>query len=470
MKIALCASEAVPFAKTGGLADVCGALPLELEDLGQEAIIVMPKYQSVRPSGALVKRLDEDFDVTTIGEKTRVYFLKHDMYLRAGLYGDDFGDYPDNLKRFSYFCSKTLELFSKIDFKPDIIHCNDWQTSLIPMFIKIYRDRYFPKVSKIPKSLLTIHNVSYQGLFPREAMPETGLGWEHFSLLGLEFYDKLNLLKGGIQYADIVNTVSVTHACEVQTKEFGCGMEGVLRAKKDRFFGVTNGIDYKVWNPQGDPNIFNNYSLDNIEAKTINKLKLQALCGLVQGEKVPLFGFVGRLVEQKGIDLILECVPKLCAKGAQTIFLGKGEPRYEAALLEMAKEHPGLCFFSSHFDDILAHRIYAASDFFMMPSAFEPCGIGQMVSFKYGAAPIVYKTGGLADTVVDYNLKNAKGNGFVFTKHQAPEFEFAIMRALELFSDAKKMLDLRKRIMRLNFSWKESAKKYVDLYEKAMRI
>ena len=470
MKIAICASEAVPFAKTGGLADVCGALPLELEELGHEAIIVMPKYQSVRPSGALIKRLDEDFDVTTIGEKTRVYFLKHDMYLRAGLYGGDFGDYPDNLKRFSYFCSKVLELFSKIDLKPDIVHCNDWQTSLIPMFIKIYRDRYFPNVSKIPKSLLTIHNVSYQGLFPREAMPETGLGWEHFNLLGLEFYDKLNLLKGGIQYADIVNTVSVTHAREIQTKEFGCGMEGVLTDKKGRFFGVLNGIDYKVWNPQGDPNIFKNYSSDNIEAKTVNKLKLQALCGFVQGGKVPLFGFVGRLVEQKGIDLILEVLPKLLAHGAQTIFLGKGEPKYEAALFEIVKAHPGSCFFSSNFDDILAHRIYAASDIFLMPSAFEPCGIGQMISCKYGTVPIVYKTGGLADTIIDHDLKSNKGNGFVFTSYKAPEFELACMRALELFSDEKRMKDLRKRIMRLNFSWKESAKRYVGIYEEAMRI
>jgi len=469
MKIALCASEVVPFAKTGGLADVCGALPLELEDLGHEVIIIMPKYQSVRPSGALIKRFNEDFDVTAIGEKACVYFLKHDMYLRAGLYGDEYGDYPDNLKRFSYFCSKALELFGKIDFKPDILHCNDWQTALIPMFTKIYKERYFPKGTKVPKSLLTIHNVSYQGLFPREAMPETGLGWEHFSLFGLEFYDKLNLLKGGIQYADIVNTVSVTHAREIQTKEFGCGMEGVLSAKKDKFLGITNGIDYKVWNPQGDPNIFKNYSSDNIEERAINKLKLQALCGLVSGEKVPLFGFVGRLVEQKGIDLILKVLPKLCAVGAQAIFLGKGEPKYEAALLEMVKAYPGLCFFSSKFDDILAHRIYAASDFFLMPSAFEPCGIGQMISFKYGAVPIVYKTGGLADTVIDYDLKSHKGNGFVFTKHTVPEFELACMRALECFANAKKLFELKKRIMRLNFSWKESAKKYVELYEKAIK-
>ncbi len=469
MKIALVTSEAVPFAKTGGLADVCGALPLAFEDLGQEAVLIMPKYESVRASGMLIKKLDSDFDWTILGRGIKVYFLKNDMYLREGLYGNRFGDYPDNLKRFSYFCSKALSLFKKIDFKPDIIHCHDWQTALIPMYLKIQPKEYLGQDAKVPKSVLTIHNISYQGLFERDQMPDTGLGWENFSISGLEFYDRIDLLKGGIEYADIITTVSATHALEVQTKEFGCGLEGVLKTRRDRFYGIVNGLDYKVWNPQGDPHIFKNYSIDDMSAKTANKLKLQEACSLAVGEKTPLFGFVGRLVEQKGIDLILEILPAMCRQGMQVVLLGMGEAKYEEELLEMAKAYPGLVFISTHFDDELAHRIYAGSDFFLMPSRFEPCGIGQLISFKYGTAPIVYKTGGLADTVVDYDLKSAKGNGFVLSRHGADELLLAVQRAVKLFSDEKKMHDFRKRLMKLNFSWKESAKKYIDLFEKARR-
>ena len=470
MKIAICTSEAVSFAKTGGMADVCGALPHALEDLGHEVIVIMPKYQAVRSSGILFKNLDRDFDWTMIGDTIKVYFLKHDMYLREGLYGDRFGDYPDNLKRFSYLSSKTLEFFRKINFNPDIIHCHDWQTSLIPVLAKAYGQKFFFTGEKKPATLLTIHNVSYQGIFSKEQMPDTGLGWEYFSVSGLEFYDKINLLKGGILYADLINTVSVTHSQEIQRKEFGCGLEGVLTGRKDRFFGIVNGVDYKIWNPQGDPYIFKNYSMDTIEDKKMNKVNLQETCGLAKDEKLPLLGFVGRLVGQKGIDLILKVLPSLCQRGMQVVILGIGEVKFETALAEIARQFPKLIFVGSRFDDQLAHRIYAASDIFLMPSKFEPCGIGQLISFKYGTVPVVYKTGGLADTVIDYSLKNSAGTGFVLTKYDDAEFLLAIQRAVELFADKKKWRDLLKRLMRLNFSWKESAKEYVALYEKARRL
>lgn len=470
MKIAFCASEAVPFAKTGGLADVCGALPLALEDPGLEVIVIIPRYQAVRLSGAVLRPIDRDYDYTTIGDSIKVYFVKHDMFLREGLYGDRFGDYPDNLKRFSYFCTKALELFKKIDFAPDVIHCHDWQTALIPVLLKAHGLSYFSEGGKIPKTLLTIHNISYQGVFQREQMSETGLDWEYFSLSGLEFYGKVNCLKGGIQYADLLNTVSATYSKEVQTEEFGCGLEGVLRNRSGRFSGIINGVDYKVWNPQGDPHLFKNYSVSNIEEKKVNKLKLQDFCGLSKNEKLPLLGFVGRLVEQKGIDLIIRIIPALAQKGLQTVVLGLGEPKYEKALSELARAYPTLVYYNSNFDDELAHRIYAACDLFLMPSRFEPCGIGQLISFKYGTVPVVYKTGGFVDTVIDYNFNTHAGTGFAFNKYNEEEFLFAIKRATELFSNKKRWQELAQHLMRLNFSWKESAKKYLALYEKAKQL
>lgn len=467
MKIAFMMSEAVPFAKTGGLADVCGALPLELESLGHEVVMVMPSYQAVHSSNAILRPFSKDFDWATTGKDIRIYFLKHDMFMREALYGDRFGDYPDNLKRFSYFSSRSLELFQRLDFMPDIIHVHDWQTALVPLYVSAWGKKFFGSKSA-PKTVLTIHNISYQGIFPREDLPQTGLGWEYFSLSGLEFFNKVNLLKGGIQYADIINTVSPTHAQEIQTKEYGCGLEGVLRNRRGRFFGVLNGIDYKIWNPQGDPHLFKHYSLENIADKARNKLKLQELCGLAQGENIPLCGFVGRLIEHKGIDLILDILPQLVAEGLQVIVLGKGEPRYEEALAAFAASHPHAVYFSSGFDDPLAHRIYAASDLFLMPSSFEPCGIAQLISYKYGTIPVAYRTGGLADTVEDYHQTNNTGTGFVFTDHDAAGLLLAVRRAKELLSDDVKRREFIERIMRLNFSWKESAKEYVNLYRKAL--
>jgi starch synthase len=470
MKIALVTSEAVPFAKTGGMGDVCGALPLALEDLGEDVIVIMPKYQSVHFSGIVLKPVDADFDVATIGKGIKFYFLRHDMYLREGFYGGRLGDYPDNLKRFSYFCKKALGLFKKINFSPDVIHCHDWQTALIPVYMKAYGpETFFPRGKK-PKTLLTIHNVSYQGIFQKEEMPQTELGWEYFSLSGLEYYDHINLLKGGILYADALNTVSLTHVKEMMTEEFGYGLEGVLSTRKDRFFGITNGLDYRIWNPQGDALIFRNYSQNNLEAKTTNKLMLQELCGLTKSENIPLLGFVGRLVEQKGIGLLTKILPQLCKEGVQVVVLGMGDVQAEAAFASVAKEYPSLVFSSSRFDEELAHRIYAGSDIFLMPSYFEPCGIGQLISFKYGTVPLVYKTGGLADTVTDYNFKNTSGTGFVFTKYDEDEFLLTVKRARQLFEDKKKWQGLVNDIMRLNFSWKESAKKYIDLYKKAARL
>lgn len=468
MKIAICTSEAVPFAKTGGLADVCGALPLELEGLGAETVLIMPKYQSVRFSGAMFRPLGTDYEWSPMGESVKAYFVKHETYLRSGLYGDRFGDFPDNLKRFSYFCHKSLELLRHIGFDADIVHCHDWQTSLIPVILADRRSR--GNMGKIPRTLLTIHNMAYQGVFPKDQMVETGLGWDYFSVSGFEFYDKINLLKAGILYADSVNTVSATYSREVQTRDFGCGLEGVMTSRKDKFFGITNGVDYRVWNPQSDPFIFRNYGAGQMEGKEANRKALQEACGLASSDHVPLLGFVGRLVEQKGIDLIIKAMPRLCEQGYRTVILGSGEPRYESAFEELVKKYPGLLYFSSNFDDRLAHQIYAGSDIFLMPSQFEPCGIGQLISFKYGTVPVVFKTGGLADTVSDYDRVKRGGTGFVFHRHTKDELLVAIQRAGELFADQKAWRELTTHVMRLNFSWRESARRYMDLYVKVLSV
>ncbi|HQP91379.1 MAG TPA: glycogen/starch synthase [Candidatus Omnitrophota bacterium] len=465
MKIAFIMSEAVPYAKTGGLADVCGALPLELENLGAEVVMFLPRYQSVRASGVILHSLNNDVDFTSIGQHIKVYFIKHDMYLREGLYGDRFGDYQDNLKRFSYFCVKSLETLKRTNFIPDVIHCHDWQASLVPMYAKIAGKNYFG-LSKSPKTLLTIHNISYQGIFPKEQINDTGLGWEQFTVSGFEFYDKINLLKGGIEYADYINTVSPTHAQEILTKEFGCGLDGVLKSRQDRFCGIVNGMDYKVWNPQGDPDIFKNYSAERHDDKKANKIKLQEFCKLSKGESIPLCGFVGRLVDQKGIDLVINVIPKLVENGFQLIILGKGEPKYEDMLIDIAKNNPASVFFSSQFDDELAHKIYAASDLFFMPSRFEPCGMGQLISFKYGTIPVVFKTGGLSDTVEDYHKGKNSGTGLVFSRFEPEDFLAAVLRSKDILSEAKKHKEMITRIMKLNFSWKESAKKYMDIFHK----
>ncbi|MFA5038534.1 MAG: glycogen synthase GlgA [Candidatus Omnitrophota bacterium] len=468
MKIALCASEAVPFAKTGGLADVCGALPEELGALGHEVILVMPKYPSVKSAGFLTKSVSDDFEVASISQHVKAYFLSHDMYLRGNLYGDRFGDYPDNLNRFAYFCRKSLELFETIDFVPDCVHCHDWQTSLIPVYLKS-RGKDIFKDSPVPASVLTIHNLAYQGLFPKEKMPETGLGWDYFTMDGLEYFDKINLLKGGILFSDAINTVSPTYAREVQTKEFGCGLEGVLAQRQERFSGILNGVDYKVWNPQADSALEKNYTVKNPEDKAADKRKLQEVCGFPLDPAVFLLGFVGRLVEQKGIDLILKVLPECVRLGMQAVILGVGDPEHEQRAVDLAQKFPRNIFYSSRFDEVLARRIYAGSDAFLMPSRFEPCGIGQLISFKYGTIPVVYKTGGLGDTVIDYRHNPKFGTGFVFTRPQGKDFLAAIEAARALFEDGKKWLDLMKRVMKLNFSWKESAREYVRLYEKAKR-
>jgi len=459
MKIVFCASEVVPFAKTGGLADVAGALPLALEKRGVEIIVVMPRYEVITDSRFKIQRLKDDISYSVIGGKIKVYFIENDKYFnRDGLYGDKNGDHKDNLDRFSYYCRRTLTLLEEINYKPDIIHVHDWQASLIPVYLKsLYAASPFFSGTK---TMLTIHNIGYQGLFPKEEFPRLGLDWSLFNIEGLEFYDKINILKGGIVFSDIVNAVSPTYSKEIQTLEFGFGLEGILTKRKDSVFGILNGLDYSLWNPQEDKFILKKYSSANPDDKYKNKEDLQRACGLPRDLNVPVLGIVSRLAQQKGFDILAESIDRICTMDLQLVILGTGEARYHEILEAVAKKYPKIISVHLKFDNALAHKIYAGSDIFLMPSKYEPCGLGQMISLRYGTIPLVFKTGGLADTVDE-------DNGFVFQRYTKEDLIKCIGEATAVYRDKKKWGALVRKSMEYNFSWDESAKKYIQSYEKA---
>jgi starch synthase len=462
MKILIAASEVVPFAKTGGLADVAGALPLSLEDQGQEVIIVMPKYKVIDAAKFNIKRTGKGIPYSVIGKNIKVYFIENDLYFnREGLYGDKMGDHKDNLERFSFYCRGALDLLKAIDFKPDIIHLHDWQASLIPVYLKaVYSKGPFYKNIK---TVLTIHNIGYQGLFSKDQYPKLGLDWSLFNIEGLEFYDKINILKGGMEFSDIINTVSPTYSKEIQTKEFGFGLEGVLNKRKSSVFGILNGIDYEIWNPETDKFIAKNYSVKNAQDKYKNKEDLQKICNLPLKKDVPLFGIVSRLAEQKGFDILAQDIEKICKMNLQLVILGTGDLKYHTLLEGMVKKYPKVISLHLKFDDSLAHKIYAGSDIFLMPSKYEPCGLGQLISLRYGTVPLVFKTGGLADTI-------NKNNGFIFDKYSKDELIKAIKDSMKAFELKKKWAELVAKAMKYNFSWEAAAKKYLELYAKAKTI
>jgi starch synthase len=459
MKIAMVASEAVPFAKTGGLADVVGALPLVLEDCGQEVIVIIPRYKCVKDGKFKTNRVSKDVSSATIGKNIKIYFIENDLYFnRDGLYGDKNGDYKDNLERFSFFCRRTLELLKEIDFAADILHLHDWQASLVAVYLKnLYsKEAFYSRM----KSILTIHNLGYQGLFAKDEFVKLGLESSLFSVSGLEFYDQVSLLKGGIIFSDFINTVSPTYAEEIQSEELGFGLDGLLRQRKDVLSGIVNGLDYYVWDPNTDRLIVQNFSVQTIEDKSFNKENLQAICGLPVNKDVPILGIVSRLVEAKGFDILSQGLDEICKMDVQLVILGLGDLKYHQILAAAQKKYPKKIFLNLKFDDPLAHKIYASSDIFLMLSKYEPCGLGQLISLHYGTIPLVFKTGGLADTI-------NKNNGFVFTSHTKEEFLKLVKKAVLIFKDKKKWTRLIHNAMKCNFSWEASAKKYIQLYAKA---
>ncbi len=455
LKVLIAASEAAPFAKTGGLADVAGSLPIALVAAGVDARLIIPKYACVKANGA----------EAVIGKDIKAYFVENDEYFnRKELYGDKFGDYHDNLERFAFFSKEILERCKKENFQPDIIHCNDWQTALVPVYLNtLYK--YDPFFSKT-KTLFTIHNLAYQGLFNKDEFPKMGLDWVLFTMEYFEFYGKINLMKAGLVYADAISTVSPTYAKEILTQEFGCGLEGVLKNREDSLYGILNGLDYTAWNPETDRKIFKKYSASSIEDKYINKEKLQKSLGLKIDREMPMIGLISRLADQKGLDLVAKMIDELLNMKAQFVLLGTGDNKYHILFEKMARIHNKNASINLKFDAALAQKIYAASDIFLIPSKYEPCGLGQMISFRYGVVLVVRQTGGLKDSVQEFDLKTKEGNGFTFSEYRADHLFTAIKRALALYKNKSVWTGLVKKIMALDFSWEKSAQEYIELYQK----
>lgn len=488
MNILLAASEAVPFAKTGGLADVCGALPVELTRLGHSAALILPAYRQARISGMPIESLGIDF-IVPIGTKTvtghllrsrlpangadvPVYLIQQDDYYdRDELYRQDGQDYSDNAERFVFFSRAVLEAIRLLDLDVDVIHCNDWQTGLVPAYLKI-EYRRLPRYEKIG-SLLTIHNIAYQGMFWHWDMLLTGLDWKYFNWHQMEYYGKLNLLKTGIVFSDSINTVSPRYAEEIQTPKFGRGLEGVLQHRRDVLSGILNGIDENIWNPATDRHLVAHYSADTVaQGKPLCKAALQKELGLAERRDVPLVGMIGRLDDQKGFDLVADVIPDWVQRSdVQWVILGKGEPKYHRLFTDLAKRFPAKVAVRLEFSDALAHRIEAGADLFLMPSRFEPCGLNQMYSLKYGTVPIVHETGGLADTITDAtpeNLAAGTANGFRFREESALALGETLGRACDAYRRPEVWSKLVQTGMRQDWSWRHSAQQYVDLYEKTI--
>ena len=476
MRILIASSEAVPYIKTGGLADVAGSLLKELLSKKQEASLMLPLYSGIRSKyklhatgkSILVKMgsvAHKGSIFASSKDNPEAYFIECDeLYGRPELYGTPAGDYPDNALRFIFFSRAVLEACIALRIKPDLIHCNDWQTALVPLYLKtLYKGSvYFSKAS----TLFTVHNLGYQGIFDASTLPYTGLGREYFVPDRLEFFGKLNLMKAGLLYADLLNTVSVTYAREIQQAEYGFGLDGVMRQRARDLYGIINGIDYAEWDPLKDPFIPSRYGEENLKGKVLCR---KVLCqeAAFDDPVLPIVSIVGRFSSQKGIDLVLASLGTLAAMGVNLIVLGKGDDKYHRLFKKAAGSYKGKIFVYVGFEERLAHLIYAGSDFFLMPSQYEPCGLGQLIAMKYGTVPIARKTGGLADTIQDYDHMTNTGTGFLFSDYSQYAMQDAVKRGVCVFTDKTKMKKLVSNVMGKDFSWSRSADKYLVLYKAA---
>lgn len=484
MKILLATSEAVPFAKTGGLADVCGALPIEVARLGHEAAVIMPAYRQIRNAGLPIEPTGVSFDIT-IGNKivpgsflkgklpdsnVPVYFVQQDQYFdRPELYGVEGKDFKDNCERFVFFSRAVVEAIELLKLQPDVVHCNDWQTGLIPAYLKL-ECAGLPGYEGIGK-LFTIHNMAYQGIFWHWDMLLTGLDWKYFNWHQMEFFGNLNLLKTGLVFADRLNTVSQRYAEEIQSAPLGCNLEGVLQSRREVLSGIINGVDYDQWNPATDKNLAANYTADSVQTgKLACKSALQHELGLPEQPGTPLIALIGRLVDQKGVDLIAAVMRDwVQSHDAQWVVLGTGDPTYHDMFTGLAKRFPQRLAVRLEFSNPLAHRIEAGADIFLMPSRYEPCGLNQLYSLKYGTVPLVRSTGGLADSITDTNdetLANGTANGFSFKEYSALALAEKLKRACEAYNQPHVWLQLVRTGMEQDWSWAHSAREYVQLYQR----
>jgi len=485
LKILISASEAVPFAKEGGLGDVVGALPKYLRARGHDVRVVMPRYYKVDrekfglrelpgtltvPMGIVGDMYCGVWEGKMPGTDVPVYFLEHEAYYgRDPLYDKDNKGYLDNDNRFIFLSKASLELCKMIDFRPDLVHAHDWHTAAVPVLLNTSY-RHDPMVGEAA-SLLTLHNMQHQGSFYEGAMDVLGIGWQHFNFLELEMDNQVNLLKGGIYHANMLNTVSEGYAREIRTPAYGWGLDGVLRDRAGVLSGILNGVDYEEWSPDNDPHLPATYHAGDLSGKAICKRDLQRALGLPERSDVPLIGVVSRLVKQKGIDVLAEALPRLLELDMQIVMLGAGEPWAHFYFGGMAAQHADRLACRIGYDNALAHRIEAACDFFLMPSAFEPCGLNQMYSMRYGTLPIVRATGGLDDSVENFDTRVPSGTGFKFWDLNAGALFDTVGWAVHTwYHDPKSIAVLRRNAMAKRFTWEDAAEKYEQLYLAGMRV
>jgi starch synthase len=473
VNVLFAASEAAPYAKTGGLADVAGSLPAAIASLGHDVRLVIPRYRSVDPERFGLRHVAQ-FIVPLGSWKERcdlyeakpggitVYFIGKDIYFdRPGLYGSARADYLDNAERFVFFSRAVLELCGVTGFSPDIIHCNDWQTALVPLLLaRAYPGR--PEFERT-RTALTIHNLGYQGIFWHWDMRLLDIGWDVFTPDGVEFFGRMNFLKAGVVFSDVLTTVSKTYSREIRTPEYGHGLDGVLAKRVADLHGIVNGIDPDLWDPARDARIAATYSASDLAGKRACKQALRTLAGLPESD-APVVGMVTRLAAQKGIDIVADALPGLRDLGIQLVILGTGDEKYQRMLTDEASLHPDQMRLFLEYDDAKARAIYAGSDLFLMPSRYEPCGLGQMIALRYGTVPLVRNTGGLADTVEDFEPGTKKGTGFLFDEYSPEAFLACCRRAVDAWRDKRAWTAMMKRGMALDFSWARSAREYVTLY------
>jgi len=477
VKILFVASEGLPYSKTGGLADVVEALPKALVEAGHEVVVLLPRYHGNKITSILVSSvtvaLGDRLRFPAIAEGKSVagvrYFFVDDAeyFDREQLYGDKKGDYPDNAERFTELSRVALEFVKRV-WLPDVIHCHDWQAALVPVLLRT-QHAADPAVRSLPV-VLTIHNLAYQGQFPRETLWKIGVPESLFTIDALEFYGKVNFLKGGLVFADYLTTVSRRYAKEIQTAEYGAGLEGVIRNRGERLVGILNGVDYAIWSPEADTLIAQNYSVHNLEGKKACKKDLLAAFKLPEENLGrPLIGIISRFVDQKGFDLIAQTCGELMKENLALVALGTGQPEYEKLFKTLAEKNPGRAGVKIGYDNALAHKIEAGADMFLMPSRYEPCGLNQIYSLRYGTVPIVRATGGLDDTIQNFDGKTRNGTGFKFDAYEGKALLEAVRAALKAYGEPKSWQTLQANGMAKDFSWKASAAAYVTLYEAAKR-
>jgi starch synthase len=482
VKILIASSEVFPYSKTGGLADMVGALSKALAVDGHAVTVVTPLYRGIRQKHRQIEETTQTmtlplggvsvtakiWSTTPVDGVTVLFVDQPEFFDRRALYGESGSDYPDNAARFIFFSKAVADIARNADEPFEIIHVHDWQVGLVPLFVR-YGERS-GTWDNPPASVITIHNLAYQGVFPYQDYLLTNLPNDYFATNGVEFYNRLNCLKAGLVFADMITTVSPRYAREIMTEKYGCGLDGVIRARQERLMGILNGVDYSEWNTETNPMLKFHYTLENFTGKAQQKAALQAEMGLPVDPSVPLFGTVSRLADQKGIDIAITALEEMLSTRMQFVLLGSGDPEFERGFKLLQERYPEKVSVRIGYDHGLSHRIEAGCDFFLMPSRFEPCGLNQMYSLRYGTIPIVRVTGGLDDSVTDITEHPENADGIKFFEYSARALSKAIRKALALFENKELLEHYRRNAMSVDYSWEHTTHEYEAVYRRAQQL